>query len=88
VDSYSGFNDNGHRVSTGLGEWLAARGVRELDVAGVATDYCVKFTVLDALEAGFKVRLLINACRAVNLQPDDEEKAIAEMRRAGAQVVG
>ena len=84
IDSYSGFFDNGHRASTGMGEWLKARGVEELTVAGVATDYCVKFTVLDALAEGFRVRLLASACRGVNLQPGDVERALEEMAAAGA----
>ncbi|HEY1084455.1 MAG TPA: bifunctional nicotinamidase/pyrazinamidase [Prosthecobacter sp.] len=83
IDSYSGLYDNGHKASTGLGEWLKAQGVSDLHVAGVATDYCVKFTVLDALAEGFKVRLLTAACRGVNLQPGDVEKAVEEMRAQG-----
>lgn len=83
IDSYSGLYDNGHKASTGLGEWLKAQGVSELHVAGVATDYCVKFTVLDALADGFKVRLLTAACRGVNLQPGDVDKAVEEIRAQG-----
>lgn len=83
IDSYSGLYDNGHKASTGLGEWLKAQGVSELHVAGVATDYCVKFTVLDALAEGFEVRLLTAACRGVNLQPGDVDKAVEEMRAQG-----
>jgi nicotinamidase/pyrazinamidase len=84
IDSYSGFFDNGHRKATGLAEWLEARWVKQLYVMGLATDYCVKFTVLDALELGFDVRLVEDGCRAVDLQPGDGERAIAEMRAAGA----
>lgn len=84
IDSYSGFFDNGHRASTGMGEWLKTRGVTHLTVAGVATDYCVKFTVLDALAEGFEVSLLGWACRGVNLQAGDVEAARQEMLEAGA----
>ena len=87
IDSYSGFYDNGHRASTGLGAWLRERGVTALTVAGVATDYCVKFTVLDALSEGFEVELLAAGCRGVNLQAGDAEKALEEMAAAGARVV-
>ncbi|MCB1227990.1 MAG: bifunctional nicotinamidase/pyrazinamidase [Verrucomicrobiales bacterium] len=87
IDSYSGFYDNGHRASTGLGAWLRERGVTALTVAGVATDYCVKFTVLDALSEGFEVELLAAGCRGVNLQAGDAEKALEEMATAGARVV-
>jgi nicotinamidase/pyrazinamidase len=86
IDSYSGFFDNGHRASTGMGEWLKARGVTKLAVAGVATDYCVKFTVLDALAEGFEVELIVKACRGVNLNAGDVERAIEEMRDAGAVI--
>jgi len=86
IDSYSGFFDNGHRASTGMGEWLKAQGVHELHIAGVATDYCVKFTVLDALKAGFRVNLITSACRGVNLQPGDVDRVLVEMQAAGAVI--
>lgn len=84
IDSYSGFFDNGHRASTGMSEWLKAHGVRNLSVAGVATDYCVKFTVLDALAEGFEVELITKACRGVNLTVGDVERALKDMQQAGA----
>lgn len=87
VDSYSGFFDNGRRKSTGLAEWLRAQGIRDLYVLGLATDYCVKATVLDALEQGFSVWLLEDGCRAVELAPGDGERAITEMRERGATIV-
>ena len=87
IDSYSGFYDNGHRKSTGLAEWLRERGVTQVDVLGLALDYCVKFTVLDALREGFTVRLLSEGTRPVDLQQGDGERAIEEMRAAGAEVV-
>lgn len=86
IDSYSGLFDNGHRASTGMGEWLKASGVTKLAVAGVATDYCVKFTVLDALAEGFEVELIAKACRGVNLNAGDVERAVEEMRNAGAVI--
>lgn len=86
IDSYSGFFDNGHRKSTGLGEWLKEQGVTEVFVCGLATDYCVKFTALDALQAGFRATLIEDACRGVNLRADDVKKAIGEMREAGVRV--
>ena len=87
IDSYSGFFDNGHRRSTGLGEWLKAKGVTEVFVCGLATDYCVKFTALDAAQTGFKTHFIQDASRGVNLQPDDVRHAIAEMNRAGIDTV-
>jgi nicotinamidase/pyrazinamidase len=87
IDSYSGFFDNGHRKATGLGDYLKARKVEEVFIAGLAADYCVKFTALDAIGLGFKTHLIEDACRGVNLQPDDVAKAISELEHAGVVVV-
>ncbi len=86
IDSYSGFHDNGHRKSTGMGEWLRARGVQHIYVLGLATDYCVKFTALDGIADGFEVTLVADACRAVDLQPGDGDRAIEEMRDRGVVI--
>jgi len=83
IDSYSGLFDNGHRKSTGLGEWLRASGVTEIFVCGLATDYCVKFTALDAAQLGFKTYFIEDASRGVNIQPNDSRNAIEEMNNAG-----
>jgi nicotinamidase/pyrazinamidase len=87
IDSYSGFFDNGHRKATGLGDWLHARGVDDVVVLGLATDYCVKFTSLDARKLGMRVTVVADGCRGVNLKPDDSERAFAEMREAGCAIV-
>lgn len=87
VDSYSGFHDNDHRTSTGLGEFLQSRNAREVYVCGLATDYCVKYSALDAWDLGFKTLLIEDASRGVNLQSGDVENAIAEVKSAGVQVV-
>lgn len=87
IDSYSGLFDNGHRKSTGLGEWLQTKGVTEVFVCGLATDYCVRFTALDAAQMGFKTNFIEDASRGVNLQPNDVANGIAEMTRAGIAVV-
>lgn len=86
IDSYSGFFDNGHRGDTGMAGWLRGEGVTELTLCGLATDYCVKFTALDALECGFKVNLNLAACRGVDLGAGDCDKAVAEMREHGAVI--
>ena len=86
VDSYSGLHDNGHRHSTGLGEYLKAEGVSDVYVLGLATDYCVKFTALDAAAAGFKTHLIEDGCRGVDLKPGDVAAAIEEMRKAGVDI--
>ena len=80
-DSYSAFD------GTDLAEDLRRRGVREVWVGGLATDYCVKNTVLDALRQGFRVRAVRDAMRAVNLQPGDDQRAVEEMRAAGAEII-
>ncbi len=86
IDSYSGFFDNGHRQATGLADYLRASGVIEVFVTGLATDYCVKFTALDAAQLGFRTHLIADACRGVNLQPGDVDRALAEMRAAGVAI--
>ncbi len=87
IDSYSGFYDNGHRKATGLADLLRRRGVTAVDVMGLALDYCVKFTALDAVREGFATRLILEGCRGVELQPGDGDRAIDAMRDAGVQIV-
>ena len=86
IDSYSAFFDNARRQSTGLAEYLRNRRVDEVHLAGLATDYCVKATALDAAELGFRVVLLQHAVRGVDLQPGDCLRAIEEMRAAGVEI--
>ena len=87
IDSYSGFFDNGKRQSTGLGDYLRAESVEAVYVMGLATDYCVKYTALDAKSLGFDTFLIYDACRGVNLQPNDVELALAELEAAGVVLV-
>lgn len=87
IDSYSALFDNAHRKSTGLGEWLKEKGVTKVFVCGLATDYCVKFTSLDAVQFGFTTHLIEDASRGVNLHPDDVKSAINEVKRAGVEVI-
>ena len=87
IDSYSGFYDNGHRKATGLGDYLRREGVRTVFVAGLATDYCVKFTALDAQALGFSTYMVRDCCRGVDLNPGDVERAVDEMRAAGVEIV-
>jgi nicotinamidase/pyrazinamidase len=82
ADGYSGFD------GTDLAQILREQGVKEVWVGGLATDYCVKHTVLDALRQGFEVKALADAMRPVNVNPNDGEQAIEEMRNAGAEIVG
>jgi nicotinamidase/pyrazinamidase len=80
-DTYSAFD------GTDLATRLREQGVEEVLVGGLATDYCVKNTVLDALKEGFKVKALASAMRPVELQPGDGERAIEEMRQKGAEII-
>lgn len=87
IDSYSGFFDNGHRKATGLGDYLREKGMSEVYVMGLATDYCVKWTVLDAISLGFRTFVIEDGCSGVELKPGDVASAVAEMERAGAEII-
>lgn len=87
IDSYSGFFDNGHRRSTGLGEYLRQQNIQQVAILGLATDYCVRFTALDAMAQGFRTLLIEDGCRGVELHPGDVARAIAEMKCAGVELV-
>jgi nicotinamidase/pyrazinamidase len=87
VDSYSTFFDQARRRSTGLADHLRKHHLQDLYFAGLATDYCVLYSVLDALELGFHVWVIRDACRAINLHPADEERAYEKMRSHGAKII-
>jgi nicotinamidase/pyrazinamidase len=84
-DGYSGFLGR-DKSGVRLAELLRQRGVERIFVGGLATDYCVKHTVLDGLKEGFKVVLLTDSVRGVDLKVGDSERAIEEMLHAGAEV--
>lgn len=86
VDSYSAFFAN-DGSPVGLNGYLKDLDVTEVYIAGLATDYCVKFTALDAIDLGFNTYLIGDGCRAVNVNPDDGDKAIQEMRDAGVNII-
>ena len=86
IDSYSGFFDNGHRRTTGLSGLLQALDVERVVLCGLAQDVCVLFTALDAVKAGFETVLVEDGTRAVNAEPDDGDKALAQMREAGVRL--
>jgi len=87
VDSYSGFYDNDRRNSTGLTEYLLENGVTEVYIMGLATDYCVKFTALDAVDDGFETFLIEDGCRGVELKEGDVAAAVDEMRDNGVTIL-
>lgn len=86
VDSYSGFFDNDKKSATGLNEILLASKITEVDVVGLALDYCVKATALDAKRLGYKVNVLLQGTKAVNINPEDGDKAIFELKENGVNV--
>jgi nicotinamidase/pyrazinamidase len=86
IDSYSAFFDNAHRKSTGLDRYLKARNITDVYLAGLATDYCVKFSALDARRLGFVVHVIEDACRGVNLRHGDVDAAIEQMRSIGVEI--
>jgi len=76
IDSYSGFFDNGKKKSTGLGDYLRGRGVKRVFVGGLAADFCVGFTVLDALRLGFDTTLIEDATRPIDQKGWEKMKEI------------
>jgi nicotinamidase/pyrazinamidase len=87
IDSYSAFYDNAHRRATGLGDYLKSKGVAKIFLMGLATDYCVKFSTIDAIDLGFEVVVIEDGCRAIEAEPGDLEKATNEMLRKGATIL-
>ncbi len=90
-DGYSGFTmrdpRSGATVPTELDGLLRSRGIRRVVIGGLATDYCVKATVLDAIALGYETHVLVDAVRAVEVAPGDGERALAAMSAAGAMLV-
>ena len=87
IDSYSAFLEADRKTTTGLAGYLKERGLRELCVCGLATDFCVAWTALDARAAGFDVSVIEDACRAIDLQGSCA-KAWEDMTRAGVRKMG
>lgn len=87
IDSYSTFFDNEKRRSTGLEDYLKSHQINTLYIVGLATDYCVKFSVLDACHLNFNVYVVVDGCRGIDLLAGDSEKAFREMEQAGAKLV-
>ncbi|WP_417599253.1 bifunctional nicotinamidase/pyrazinamidase [Pararhodobacter oceanensis] len=82
IDSYSAFFENDHVTPTGLEGYLRSRGVTDLVLTGIATDFCVAYSAIDAARLGFKVTVLQEACRAIDLD-GSLDKALSDMRAAG-----
>jgi nicotinamidase/pyrazinamidase len=87
IDSYSAFYDNGHRRDTGLTATLRDKGVDSVVLMGLATDYCVRFSAVDAVGEGFATSVVRDGCRAVELAPGDSDAAFDAMQAAGCTIV-
>mgnify|MGYP001483505187 FL=1 len=85
IDSYSGFHDNGKIRSTGLSDYLKAKNVTSIDYVGLVTEYCVKFTVFDSIEEGFKSRVILKGIKGINLE--ESNKALKEMKSKGVDLL-
>ena len=86
IDSYSAFRENDRKTPTGLSGYLRERGLVRITLAGLATDFCVLYSALDAREAGFDTRVALAACRGIDID-GSVDKALAEMKRAGVEFV-
>jgi nicotinamidase/pyrazinamidase len=86
IDSYSAFFDNGHRKETHLERYLHTLGASKIHILGLATDYCVKFTVFDALRLGFEVCVIAEGCRGIDLKAGDSAKTLLEMSRLNVSI--
>jgi nicotinamidase/pyrazinamidase len=84
IDSYSTFFDNAHRRHTGLAHYLEKRGIKDIYLMGLALDYCVKYSTLDACELGLNTHVIVDGCRGIDLEPGDIDRALDEMKRTGA----
>jgi len=87
LDSYSTFLENDRKTPTGLIGMFRELGIRRVFLAGLATDYCVYFSALDGLAAGFRVAVLEDACRGVDVPPGNLERTLGEMRRQGVEIL-
>ena len=86
MDSYSAFFENDRKTATGLGALLSGLGVREVFLAGLATDYCVFYTAIDSAALGFKTSVIVDGCRAVDM-PEEILKAPGTMRAMGVKLL-
>jgi len=84
IDSYSTFFDNVHRRHTGLAHYLEKRGIKDIYLMGLALDYCVKYSTLDARQLGLNTHVIVDGCRGIELEPGDIDRALDEMKHVGA----
>jgi nicotinamidase/pyrazinamidase len=84
IDSYSTFFDNAHRRYTGLAHYLEKRGIKDIYLMGLALDYCVKYSTLDARQLGLNTHVIVDGCRGIELEPGEIDRALDEMKHVGA----
>jgi nicotinamidase/pyrazinamidase len=87
IDSYSTFFDNAHRRHTGLAHYLKERSIEDIYLLGLALDYCVKYSALDARQLRLNTHVILDGCRGIDLDPGDVDRALDEMERAGARIL-
>ncbi len=87
VDSYSIFLDQNRNPASEIHDYLKSKQIIELYIVGLATDYCVRETVLDAIDLGYTASVILDGCKGVNLEPYNEEKALIEMKEKGARLI-
>ena len=87
IDSYSTFFDNAHRRHTGLADYLKKRSIKDIYLMGLALDYCVKYSVLDARHLGLNTHVILDGCRGIELEHGDIDRALDEMIQAGATIL-
>jgi nicotinamidase/pyrazinamidase len=87
IDSYSTFFDNAHRRHTGLADYLKKRSIKDIYLLGLALDYCVKYSALDARQLGLTTHVILDGCRGIELESGDIDHALDEMKRAGAIIL-
>jgi len=87
IDSYSTFFNNAHRRHTGLADYLKKRSIKDIYLMGLALDYCVKYSVLDARHLGLNTHVILDGCRGIELEIGDIERALEEMKQAGATIL-
>ena len=86
LDSYSAFFENDRRTTTGLAGYLRELAVRQVALCGLATDYCVRYSALDAARLGFEVQVIGDACRGVDVPDGNIARALEQMRSAGISI--
>lgn len=87
IDSYSTFFDNAHHRHTGLAHYLEQRSIKDIYLLGLALDYCVKYSALDARQLGLNTHVILDGCRGIDLESGDIDCALDEMNRAGTRIL-